>query len=72
MGKLFDNLNAVLGIGLALAIALMAGFHAEILTAEAVLANIVNWEFVARNLDEQGASRADQEPVSLRVTEPIA
>ena len=40
--------------------------------AQAVLANIVNWEFVARNLDEQGASRADQEPVSLRVTEPIA
>ena len=37
MGKLFDNLNVVLGIGLALAIALMAGFHAEILTAEAVL-----------------------------------
>ena len=37
MGKLFDNLNLVLGIGLALAIALMAGFHAEILTAEAVL-----------------------------------
>jgi len=37
MGKLFDNLNVVLGIGLALAIALMAAFHAEILTAEAVL-----------------------------------
>ena len=37
MGKLFDNLNVVLGIGLALAIALMAGFHAEILTTEAVL-----------------------------------
>ena len=40
--------------------------------AQAVLSNIVNWEFVARNLDEQGAGRADQEPVSLRVTEPIA
>jgi uncharacterized membrane protein len=37
MGKLFDNLNVVLGIGLALAVALMAGFHAEILTSEAVL-----------------------------------
>src|SRR5688572_23732111 len=37
MGKLFDNLNVVLGIGLALAVALMAAFHAEILTAEAVL-----------------------------------
>jgi Fe-Mn family superoxide dismutase len=28
--------------------------------AEGVLGNIVNWEFVARNLDGQGASRADQ------------
>jgi superoxide dismutase, Fe-Mn family len=28
--------------------------------AEKVLGNIVNWEFVARNLDGQGASRADQ------------
>jgi uncharacterized membrane protein len=37
MGKLFDNLNMVLAIGLGLAIALMAGVHAEILTAEAVL-----------------------------------
>ena len=37
MGKLFDNLNMVLGIGFGLAIALMAGVHAEILTAEAVL-----------------------------------
>ena len=37
MGKLFDNLNLVLAIGVALAIALMAGVHAEILTAEAVL-----------------------------------
>ena len=37
MGKLFDNLNLVLGAGLVLAIALMAGVHAEILTAEAVL-----------------------------------
>ena len=37
MGKLLENLNITLGIGLALAIALMAGLHAEILTAEAVL-----------------------------------
>jgi Fe-Mn family superoxide dismutase len=28
---------------------------------EAVLANIVNWEFVAGNLDGEGVSRADQE-----------
>src|SRR4028118_252294 len=37
MGKIFDNLHLVLGIGLALAIALMAGVHAETLNAEAVL-----------------------------------
>ena len=30
--------------------------------AETVLAKIINWEFVARNLDGEGASRADQEP----------
>ena len=30
----------------------------------AVLANIINWEFVARNLDGQGDARADQEPVA--------
>lgn len=29
--------------------------------AEAVLGNIVNWEFVATNLDGRGAERADQE-----------
>ena len=29
--------------------------------AEAVLRNIVNWEFVATNLDGRGAERADQE-----------
>jgi Fe-Mn family superoxide dismutase len=29
--------------------------------AEAVLGNIVNWEFVAQNLDGKGAARADQE-----------
>ena len=31
-----------------------------------VLENIVNWEFVARNLDGEGEARADQEPVSAR------
>lgn len=30
--------------------------------AEEVLSKIVNWEFVARNLDGEGAGRADQEP----------
>ena len=30
--------------------------------AEGVLANIVDWEFVARNLDGEGVSRADQQP----------
>jgi len=29
--------------------------------AEKVLGNVINWEFVARNLDGDGASRADQE-----------
>ena len=29
--------------------------------AEAVLANIVNWDFVAQNLDGKGAMRADQD-----------
>jgi len=37
MGKIFDNLHLVLGIGLALALALMAGVHAETLSSEAVL-----------------------------------
>jgi hypothetical protein len=37
MGKFFDNLNLVLGIGLVAALALMMGFHAETLSAEAVL-----------------------------------
>ena len=37
MGKLLENLNLTLAAGLALAVALMAGVHAEILTAEAVL-----------------------------------
>jgi len=30
--------------------------------AEGILANIVDWEFVARNLDGEGVSRADQQP----------
>jgi superoxide dismutase, Fe-Mn family len=29
--------------------------------AEAVLSNVVNWDFVAQNLDGEGASRADQQ-----------
>ena len=29
--------------------------------AEKVLGNVINWEFVAQNLDGEGASRADQE-----------
>ena len=29
--------------------------------AESVLGNVINWEFVARNLDGDGVSRADQE-----------
>ena len=29
--------------------------------AETVLGNIINWEFVAQNLDGEGASRADQQ-----------
>jgi len=34
-----------------------------------VLSNIVNWDFVAQNLDGQGAGRADQENASVRETE---
>ena len=40
--------------------------------ADEVLAKIINWEFAARNLDGEGAGRADQEPVSARETEAIA
>ncbi len=40
--------------------------------AKAVLSNIVNWEFVAQNLDGGGADRADQQPASTRETEPTA
>jgi Fe-Mn family superoxide dismutase len=38
--------------------------------ADAVLKNIVNWDFVAENLDGKGVSRADQQ--GERVAEPIA
>jgi superoxide dismutase, Fe-Mn family len=38
--------------------------------ASSVLANIVNWDFVARNLDGNGEDRADQEPASAPETEP--
>ncbi len=31
--------------------------------AETVLSNIINWEFVAQNLDGEGAKRADQQQV---------
>ena len=40
--------------------------------ADEVLAKIVNWEFVARNLDGEGAGRADQEPAAVRESEAIA
>lgn len=37
--------------------------------AKTVLSNIVNWDFVAGNLDGKGAERADQEPASARQPE---
>ena len=40
--------------------------------AQTVLSNVVNWNFVAGNLDGAGASRADQEPASVRETELTA
>ena len=40
--------------------------------ADEVLGRIINWEFVARNLDGEGAGRADQEPAAVRETEPTA
>ncbi|MEO6255581.1 MAG: superoxide dismutase [Sphingomicrobium sp.] len=40
--------------------------------AATVLKNIVNWDFVARNLDGKGADRADQQPATARQAEPIA
>ena len=35
-----------------------------------VLSNIVNWDFVAQNLDGKGADRANQEGATVRETEP--
>ena len=40
--------------------------------AAAVLSNIVNWDFVAENLDRRGVERADQERASVRESETIA
>jgi superoxide dismutase, Fe-Mn family len=37
--------------------------------ASEVLGKIVNWEFVARNLDGKGEERADQEPATAREME---
>ncbi len=37
-----------------------------------VLGNIVNWEFVAQNLDGKGAERADQQPATVREPETTA
>jgi Fe-Mn family superoxide dismutase len=35
-----------------------------------VLSNVVNWEFVAQNLDGRGADRANQQGATVRETEP--
>jgi len=40
--------------------------------AEAVLGQIINWEFVGRNLDGEGAGRADQEPSATVRTPEMA
>ena len=40
--------------------------------AEEVLGRIVNWEFVGRNLDGEGAGRADQEPEASKREVEIA
>ncbi len=40
--------------------------------ADEVLGKIVNWEFVAENLDGRGAGRADQDGDMARASEPIA
>lgn len=40
--------------------------------ASAVLKNIVNWDFVAQNLDGKGADRADQHGAIAREAEPTA
>jgi Fe-Mn family superoxide dismutase len=40
--------------------------------ADAVLTNIVNWEFVAENLDGRGLERANQQPTTAREAETTA
>jgi len=40
--------------------------------ADAVLTNIVNWDFVAENLDGRGLERANQQPTTAREAEPTA
>jgi Fe-Mn family superoxide dismutase len=40
--------------------------------ADAVLSNIVNWDFVAENLDGRGLERADQQPTTQRAPETTA
>ena len=40
--------------------------------ADAVLANIVNWDFVAENLDGRGLDRADQQPTTAKEAETTA
>jgi Fe-Mn family superoxide dismutase len=40
--------------------------------ADAVLTNIVNWDFVAENLDGRGLERANQEPTTAREAETTA
>lgn len=37
-----------------------------------VLSNIVNWDFVAENLDGRGAERANQQAAEARTPEPIS
>lgn len=37
--------------------------------ADAVLSNIINWDFVAENLDARGLDRADQQPTSAKEAE---
>jgi Fe-Mn family superoxide dismutase len=40
--------------------------------ADAVLSNIVNWQFVADNLDGRGLDRANQQPATAREAETTA
>jgi len=40
--------------------------------ADAVLTNIVNWDFVAENLDGRGLERANQQPTTAREAETTA